>query len=72
MLVFCADCMQIVQGHYWTSFKNDKVDGCIAIFNYTPSTAVLVHFDGNFFIRKCANTAISSCKQVVHLSTKIL
>ncbi len=24
MLVFCVDCMQIVQGHYWTSFRNDK------------------------------------------------
>lgn len=47
-----------------------KVDGCFSSFNYTPSTAVLVHFDGNFFIRKCANSAISSCKQVVHLSTK--
>lgn len=47
-----------------------KVDGCISSFNYTPSTAVLVHFDGNFFIRKCANSAISSHKQVVHLSTK--
>lgn len=58
VLIVCKLCKDII-GHRLTM---TKVDGCVSSFNYTPSTAVLVHFDGNF--------AISSCKQVVRLSTK--
>ncbi len=66
VLIVCKLCKDII-GH---CLGMTKVDGCVSRFNYTPSTAVLVHFDGNFFIRKCANSAISPRKQVVHLSTK--